>query len=140
MKSQLRKVMGYIPMINGIVGKTFDELWNLARYGVDDSSIGESSRFIETPIRIYISIGDEAVSYNLAKNYIKSLQNGGSPAELRTLPAPQPGESGHAMVDTAPSCPKVASVTTKDGTLFTDVPLTFVEMVQFFREHDKDTN
>lgn len=138
LKSQIRKMLGTQPLLNGIVGKTPDELFELgwSSRGNKNKPLGQCSRFCNTPIRIWCSIADNTIGFDLSEQFIMSLQNGGSPAELRALPAPDEGDNAHQMVDRAPSAPKVASIVSASGETFTDVPLAYVEVIQYFREHD----
>ena len=140
LKSQIRKMLGTQPLLNGIIGKTPDELFEIgwSTRGSVDEPLGQCMRFCNTPVRIWCSVADLTVNFNLSKQFIKSLQNGGSPAELRAFPAPAEGEDAHHMVDNAPSAPKVSEIVTANGETFTDVPLAYVEVIQYFREHDKD--
>ena len=87
-------------------------------------------RVCTVPTKIIIAIDDPAVSYNIASAYIQSLKNGGSIGELRTLPE---DVGGHYAVDRAENAPKVSSIITACGIEYTDIPLAYAELIQFFK-------
>lgn len=135
LRSQWRKVMGYIPLTNGAITSSEDDLWGIAKSNLE--TLSKSARYCSTPITIFMSSADTTTSYERSKAFIHSLQNGGSIARLRTLPAPTDGVSDpHHIVDTAPQAPVVDSIVTASGEVCENIPITFVEAVQFFREFD----
>ena len=64
------------------------------------------------PVKIWIAEDDAAVCYSLANAVIKSLQNAGCHAELRTMPS---GTGGHHSVDNDTNAPQTTNVTTSLG-------------------------
>ena len=143
MKSQIRKTMGTQPLLNGIVGKTIDELYNIGRNARSDKqSLANCSRYCNTPTKIICSVGDVTIDYNLSKQFIISLQNGGSPAFLSAYPEPKdPTEgtiAGHHVVSSTRQGPYVESFKTSSGEIYTNVVGAFVECLQFFRQSDPD--
>jgi hypothetical protein len=68
----------------------------------------------------------------MSKGYIQSLKNCGCVAELRTMPN---GTGGHHSVDTDANALKVESIVTKCGITHTNVPLAYVEAIEFFRRY-----
>lgn len=135
MRSQWRKVMGYIPLTNGVITSSEDDLWDIAKLNAE--KLSKSARYCSTPVTIFMSSADTTTSYDRSKAFIQSLQNGGSIARLRTLPAPTDGVSDpHHMVDTAPQAPIVERIIAASGEVCENIPITFVEAVQFFREFE----
>lgn len=87
-------------------------------------------RWCDTPIKIWCAEDDASVWYPANAAYIATLKNGGSIAELRTMPS---GTGGHHSVDNAEAAPKVDSITTALGITHADIPLAYVELEAWFR-------
>jgi acetyl esterase/lipase len=124
--TQASKISGWNPMWKNLTGSLSDKM---------SSSLGRNfnstqCRFCDTPIKIWAAEDDSAVAYNRSLAFIQTLQNGGCPAELRTMPN---GTGGHHSVDYDENALKVESITTALGITHTDVPLAYVELEQFFR-------
>lgn len=88
---------------------------------------------MKAPIKIWAASDDNAISYRLCSAFIQSIKNAGGNAVLRTMPD---NSGGHHSVDTDENAPKVTSITTKLGVTHTNVPLAYVEMVEWFRMFD----
>lgn len=84
------------------------------------------------PLKIWISKDDAAVSYELSKGLIKSLNNAGFRGELRTMPD---GTGGHHSVDNDENALQVKDVTTPCGEYYESVPAAYYELEQFFRKY-----
>ena len=87
-------------------------------------------RICPTPTKIICAVDDNAVSYGLCEAYVQSIKNCGGLAEMRALPA---NTGKHHAVDNADAALKVSSITTKCGVTYSNVPLAYAEMVQYFR-------
>lgn len=81
------------------------------------------------PVKIWHSTDDANVSYSYSKAFIKSLQNSGCKAILRTLPI---GTGGHHSMDTDANALKDTNVTTKLGIVYDTIPRAYNELVQWF--------
>lgn len=81
------------------------------------------------PLKIWIAEDDSAVYYGNSLAVVKSLQNAGYHAELRTMPN---DTGGHHSVDNDPNAPQTANVVTKLGITYTTIPTAYYELVQFF--------
>ena len=91
------------------------------------------NKFNKAPVKIWCASDDNAVSYRLCSAYVQSIKKAGGIAELRTMPD---NTGGHHSVDNDPNAPKVASITTALGITHTNVPVAYVEMVQWFRQYE----
>lgn len=137
MKTNAPKLMGYNPMWNGLIGANLDELcdwsFNLGEGDMIESNWSSLVRVCPTPIKIWDAIDDMNTPYSIAKNFVTTLKNGGCMAELRTMPT---GTGGHYSVDIGtennPSI-KVENVTTRLGIVHNNIPLAYVELVNYFR-------
>lgn len=89
-------------------------------------------RWCDTPIKIWCAEDDASVWYPANAAYIATLKNGGSIAEMRTMPS---GTGGHHSVDNSTTAPVVESITTALGITHTNVPLAYVELEEWFRAH-----
>lgn len=137
MKANAHKLMGYNPMWNGLIGANLDELcdwsFNLGAGDMVESNWSNLVRVCSTPIKIWDAVDDVNTPYAIAKNFVTTLKNGGCMAELRTMPT---GTGGHYSVDigtTANPSVKVDSITTRLGITHTNVPLAYVELINYFR-------
>ena len=125
-----REQCGLIPLISGISNEKYDVLYAKLLNG-DFKTMGAMDNYIrhsEVPTKLWVSPDDEQINYAYCWNFIKSLQNGGSLAELRLLPS---GTGGHSATDTGANALKDSGVT-KLGVTYTDVPRAFTEAVNFF--------
>lgn len=137
MKANAEKLMGYNPMWNGLIGANLDELcewsFNLGAGDLLESNWNNLVRVCATPIKIWDAVDDVSTPYSIAKNFVTTLKNGGCMAELRTMPT---GTGGHYSVDIGtesnPSL-KVDSITTRLGITHENIPLAYVELVNYFR-------
>lgn len=137
MKTNAHKLMGYNPMWNGLLGVDLNELcdwsFNLGEGDMLESNWSNLVRVCQTPIKIWDAVDDVNTPYSIAKNFITTLKNGGCMAELRTMPT---GTGGHYSVDIGTSANpsvKVDSITTRLGITHTNVPLAYVELINYFR-------
>jgi hypothetical protein len=131
------KMIGYNPFWCGLVGVDISTLvgYGISPYAGDilNSNWATVSRICNVPMKIWVAADDTNVSYDCSKNFIQTINNAQGIAELRTMPS---GTGGHHSVDTDASAPKVASIVTRLGISHTNVPLAYVEMVNFFRRYE----
>ena len=80
------------------------------------------------PLQIWIAQDDSAVSYTVADAVVKSLQNAGSNAILRTMPN---NTGGHHAVDNDANALKTTDVTTRLNIHYDSIPTAYYEFVQF---------
>lgn len=94
------------------------------------NNIGNSVRTSPTnrPLKIWAAPDDGGV-YQRSNALVKSLQNGGANAELRTMPE---GTGGHYSVDRAPNALQTTDVTTKLGVHYDSVPTAYYELREYF--------
>jgi len=97
--------------------------------GVDYSNI---VRTCDIPLKIWVADDDTNIRVNEIKNFIKTLKNGGCLANIRQMPD---GTGGHHSVDTDENAPRIDSITTKLGITYTDVPVAYAELVEYFDEN-----
>lgn len=134
-KNNAEKMVGYNPFWNGIVCQN---LTDLATYGAenvegDPENFMSVSRISTVPQKIWVSEDDEVVPVGIIKNYIKTIKNGQGIGELRLMPN---GTGGHHSVDTDTNAMKVSSIKTRLGITHTNIPLAYVELLQFFRRYE----
>ena len=116
-------------LINAEIGGTSFQSGALAVANI----IKDKSRIVKAPVKIWAASDDNATSYRLCNAFITSIKNAGGDAVMRTMPD---NTGGHHSVDNDTNAPKVASITTELGITHTDVPLAYVEMIQWFRQYE----
>lgn len=89
-------------------------------------------RTAQVPIKLWVAPDDTNISYPACVSYISQLQNNGCEAFIRLMPE---GTGAHNAVDTAANALRVASVTTATGVVHENVPLAYVELVEWFNKH-----
>lgn len=129
------KIVGYNGYWNGLVGISLETLaYHGAEETDDDPNLFEGvSRVTNVPQKIWVSEDDPRININRLKNYIQTIKNGQGIGELRLMPN-NTGE--HHSVDSSPDALKVDTITTRLGITHTNVPLAYVEMLQFFRRFE----
>ena len=129
------KLLGHNPAWRGVIGISASEMVEYpiqGDYTAQGQQMSTQNRFCIVPTKIFIAQDDTAVSYEMSKGYIQSLKNGGCVGELRTMPS---GTGGHHAVDNDENALKVDTITTYCGVVHHDVPLAYVEVVQFFKRY-----
>lgn len=129
------KLLGHNPAWRGVIGISASEMVEYpiqGDYTAQGQKMSVQNRFCIVPTKIFIAQDDTAVSYEMSKGYIQSLKNGGCVGELRTMPN---GTGGHHAVDNDENALKVSEITTYCGIVHHDVPLAYVEVVQFFKRN-----
>lgn len=87
-------------------------------------------RNVTVPVKIWSAIDDETqVSHYEHTSMINSIRNAGGYAELRTMPT---DTGGHYSTDRSPLSIK-KNIVTKLGYTCNNIPLAWIEMVNFFR-------
>ena len=107
--------------------KTFwtEEIWK-----TDRTDIYTHTEYVKTasvPVKIWGAQDDAATPYLKMVEVVQQLKNGGSEAELRTLPN---GSGGHSCADVGSTR---VNVTTALGITHQNVPIGWVENVQWIR-------
>lgn len=133
--------VGYNPAWRNLIGLDPDEMVDAEIHssgylgGANNVAeiVAAKSRICNTPVKIWVAPDDTAVSYQLADAFVQSIKNSGGRAELRTMPN---GTGGHGSTDTDANAQKVASITTKLGIEHTNVPVAYVEVVEWFRQFE----
>ena len=129
------KLLGHNPAWRGVIGISASEM---VEYPISGDYVAQGikmetqNRYCAVPTKIFIAPDDTAVSYEMSKGYIQSLKNGGCVGELRTMPS---GTGGHHAVDNAANALKVSEVKTFCGVTHYNVPLAYIELVQFFKRY-----
>ena len=133
MKDNAEKLAGYNPYWRNTSLPLETKVENSVKYK-DGSRCDYSnvSRICNVPIKIWVADDDVNVRPNAIKNFIRTLKNGGCIGEVRTMPS---GTGGHHSVDNDANAPKVESIVTKLGITCTDVPVAYVELLQYFEEN-----
>ena len=134
-RTNAHKLVGYNPYWSGLIGEDLTDLIESAINGTEqDYELNKGKqRFCSVPTKIWAAEDDIVNLYNQVRIYIKSIQNAQGNAEIRTMPN---GTGGHNSVDSSPDAIKVQSITTRLGITHTNVPLAYVELVQFFRRFE----
>lgn len=129
------KMCGWNPFWTGLLMSSEEKLeYSLRRTPEAYSALANAYRISITnrPLKIWISKDDRAVSYELSAGLVKSLNNAGFRAELRTMPD---STGGHHSVDNDENAPKITNVTTPLGKTYESVPTAYFELEQFFRKY-----
>lgn len=93
----------------------------------------ERAKIAKIPVKIWGASDDAATPYPKMVEVVEQLKNGGCEAVLETLPR---GTGDHSCADVPPAgVNRVASVTTALGITYTDVPVGWVENVEWIRLH-----
>lgn len=125
-KNNIQKLNGFMPMLTGVINKTLDEL--LVLDCTTAGAFDDVKRLHKIPTKYWVATDDTNTPYNIAANYVKTCQNTFSPVYLRTMPS---GRGAHNSVDSHANAPKVASITTRLGIVRTNVPVAYVEALDF---------
>lgn len=141
LRNNADKTIGYNPMWNGLIGVSRDQLvtWAIAPYNSQELGGGDRDsanwvdkyRYSKVPMKIWIADDDTNVPPEIIYNYIKTLKNGQSVAELRMIPD---GEGGHYAFSSSETAVRISG-TTALGISYTDIPYPWVELVAFFRRY-----
>lgn len=129
------KLLGHNPAWRGVIGISASEMVEYpisGDYNAQGKKMATQNRYCIVPTKIFISPDDTAVSYEMSKGYIQSLKNGGCVGELRTMPN---GTGGHHSVDNDENALKVNEISTFCGVTHYNVPLAYVEVIQFFKRY-----
>ena len=124
------KLIATAPYFMGFKGSDVQDLLvsSLAKdYG---NSVFKRSRNIPTPYKVWYAEDDVVVSAQYVKSLVESVNNGIGIAEIRRMPD---GTGQHHSVDTDADALKVPSLITELGIECENVPLAYVELVQWFR-------
>lgn len=108
-------------------GRTLDQ--KFADSIAIDYTHTDAYRDVLYPVKIWGASDDADVSYPKIQEYVAQCQNAGHDVSLRTMPT---GTGGHHSVDNASNAPK-QNITTALGIAHTNVPLAYIEMVEFIR-------
>ena len=128
------KISGYNPLWTGLIDVPMSKLVNMSEWANGHDTVWDSAhRIFPIPIKIFIAEDDGACSYNVCNKFIKTIKNSNYIGELRTMPS---GTGGHYSVDSDDKALKVESIVTRLGITHTNVPLAYVEMLQFFRRYE----
>lgn len=122
----MKKFSGYNPMWTNTTGNTLTEKFANSIGRVRDKTL---CKHCKTPTKIWIAEDDTAVPYAQADELIEQMLNAGSICELRTMPS---GTGGHHAVDNDANALKASGVTAQ-GVTYTDMPLAYVEAVEYMR-------
>ena len=129
------KMCGWNPYFTGLIMSKEEKLeYSLNRSKKGFEALAKAYRVSTTnrPLKIWISKDDPCVNYEASEALVKSLNNGGFMAELRTLPN---GTGGHHSVDNDENALQVKDVTTPCGEYYESVPAAYYELEQFFRKY-----
>jgi len=129
------KMCGWNPFWTGLMLSKEEKLEyaiNRSKKGYEALANAYRVSATNRPLKIWIAKDDPAVSYALSEGLVKSLNNGGYKAELRTLPD---GTGGHHAVDNDEKALQVKDVTTPCGKFYESVPAAYFELEQFFRKY-----
>ena len=136
-KQNADKFMAYTPMWNGLVNANINDLceWSFNQ-GQGDVVLANWENLVRvcpTPIKIWVAVDDTTTPHSISYNFIKTLKNGGCLAEIRSLPE---NTGGHHAVDTDANALKVELINTRLGIEYSNVPLAYVELVNWFRRFE----
>lgn len=92
----------------------------------------EYAKIAKVPVKIWGASDDNATPYLKMVEVVAQLQNGGSIAELETLPR---GTGAHNCADAGSNI--VASITTALGITHTNIPVGWVENIEWIRTNSK---
>lgn len=139
MKANVRKMTGYNPSWNGLIGVDVEDLAEKelrnphsgAQFNYEERK--NEIRIIKNPMKIWYA-EDDGINQipTQAKLYERSINNAQGDIEIRCMPN---GTGGHNSVDSSPDALRV-DLTTSLGIERTDIPLAYVEMVQYFRRFE----
>lgn len=134
MEANLPKTLGYAPLWNGLVDADLDQLVDMEidpyGAGYDESYYQHLKRVIQTPVKVWMAMDDSReIEPHQMLAYVKSIREANGIAEVRLMPD---GTGGHNSVDSSPLALRTSGVT-KLGEPYNDIPLAYVEMVQWFR-------
>lgn len=135
LRENLPKTVGYYPMWNGLVGATIEELIE-AEINRDSNThelYKSLYRVCPVPTKMWVARDDTVITIEDIESYVQSIKNAHGVAEVRWLPE---NTGGHNATDTAPEALRVDSITTKLGITHTDIPLAYVELIQWFRRFE----
>lgn len=91
-------------------------------------------RRCDIPVKIWVASDDSSFAiYAQSYSEIQGIKNGGGVGILRRMPT---GTGGHHAVDTDPNALKVATIMTDLGVTYQNIPLAWVEMWQWFKQHN----
>lgn len=91
----------------------------------------EYSKNARRPVKFWASFDDAQTSTYANYAIHQWMLNGGSDSEFRVLPN---GTGGHNSMDTSPLALRTSG-TTALGIAYTNIPVAFVELVEFFRRN-----
>ncbi|MBR5309323.1 MAG: hypothetical protein IKU43_11160 [Clostridia bacterium] len=129
------KMCGWNPYFTGLLMSKEEKLeYSLNRSAKGFEALGSAYRISTTnrPLKIWISKDDTCVNYAASESLVKSLNNAGFMAELRTLPD---DTGGHHSVDNDEKALKEFNVTTPLGKHYESVPTAYYELEKFFRAY-----
>lgn len=124
------KLAGHNPQWAGLMGHTPIEL---AQVDFTNLLWETTPRVCSVPVKIWCAPDDDAVNYESNRQFIESIKLAQGVAEMRTMPS---GTGGHHATDTSPTALKAEMVTTKLGVTYQDLPLAYVELIEWFRRYD----
>lgn len=136
MVQNAEKMIGYNPWWNGMIGEDVKEMAAQAFDGtIFDYELNKNKKKIyPNPIKIWYAKDDDRASIPVQiPLFAKMIQNTQGNIELRVMPN---GTGGHGSIGSSPESIKVPSITTRLGIEHTNVPLSFVELVQYFRRFE----
>lgn len=147
-QTNLSKLIGMNEAWTSLVGGTASErlneaiddcktFWTESRWQhpelTDIYTHTERAKIAKVPVKIWGASDDAATPYAKMVEVVEQLKNGGCEAILETLPR---GTGDHSCADLPPAgVNRVASVTTALGITYTDVPVGWVENVEWIRLH-----
>jgi len=127
-------LVGVVPTLRNIIQP---EVQNLAGIWLRGQTNLNVKRLCSVPLKIFIARDDNHVSYQASVNFVNSIKATGGYAEIRRMPD-HTGKH-HAVDKTSAADVEadgealVVNPTTALGYQCTDIPLAWVEMVEFFR-------
>lgn len=86
------------------------------------------SKYEPVPMKYWATFDDVNTSTHANYTIYKWLKNGGTDVQWRTLPN---GGGGHHAIDTSSTAEKVSG-TTRQGVSYSDIPVAYKEMADFF--------
>ena len=150
-KAFLRQNLDKLATMNeawtGLTGATLEELfeesmddcktfWTQRIWTTNRTDIYTNTHYVKTasvPVKIWGAPDDAATPYVKMVEVVEQLKNGGSDAELVTLPR---NSGGHSAADYGN---KVAEVTTALGIKYENIPIGWVENVAWIRANSPET-
>ena len=86
----------------------------------------------DVPLKVWVADDDVNISPHAIKNIVKTMNNAGCLAEIRTMPN---GTGGHHSIDNDVNAPQTTNVTTKLGIYYDTIPTAYYELREYFDKY-----